>query len=157
VDARIARLRQLRRLLVVAPVTRGPVEHPMPTSPSQPSNNSSINNRLLIRDQAQDLFFHLPPPTLLTSVNGPTPSKQRRQRIISLPPLLLQDHNLQLPLAPRSPPLVRKHHSGVMVSQLLLRSVQANLSHTHQSSNSAQHFLLPSSVHQPTIAMTPNR
>jgi hypothetical protein len=117
----------------------------MPTSPSQEiHSNSSTNNRLLMGGQAQDLFSHRPPPTLLTSVNGPILSKQRRQHTINLL-LLLQDHN-------HSPP-VRKD-SGVMVSQLPLRSVQAGMSHTRQSSNSAQLFLLPSSVHQTTIAMT---
>jgi hypothetical protein len=153
----MARLRQLRRPLAVVPLTRGPDNrdlHPMPTFPSRQinSNNSSTNNRLPIRDQAQDLFSHRPPPTLPTSVNGPILSNQRRQHIINLL-LLLQDHNPRLPLTPRSPP----HHNGVMASQLPLRSVQAGPSHTHRSSNSAQHSRLPSSVHQTTIAMTPNR
>jgi hypothetical protein len=154
----MARLRQLRPRAVV-PVTRGPDRrdlHPMLTSPYQEINNSSsTNNRPLIRDQAQDLFSHRPPPTLLTSVNGPILSKQRRQHIINL--LLLQDHNPQLPLTHRSLPPMRRHHSGVMVSPLPLRSVQAGPSHTPQSSNSVQHSLLTSSVHQTTIAMTPNR
>jgi hypothetical protein len=156
----MARLRQLRRPLAVVPLTRGPDNrdlHPMPTFPFQQinSNNSSTNNRLLIRDQAQDLFSNRPPPTLLTSVNGPILSNQQRQHTINLL-LLLQDHNPRLPLTPRSPPPVRRHH-GVMVSQLPLRSVQAEPSHTHQSSNSVQHSRLPSSVHQTTIALTPNR
>jgi hypothetical protein len=150
VDGRIARLRRLRRLLAVVPVTRGPDRrdlHLMPTSPSQGINsNSSTNRRLLMRDQAQGLFSHRLPPTLLTFVNGPILSNQRRQHTINNL-LLPQDHN-------RRPP-VRRHHSGVTVSQLLLHSVQAGLSHTRQSSNSAQLFLLPSSVHQTTIAMTP--
>jgi hypothetical protein len=152
VGGRIAQLRQLRRPLAVVPVTRGPDKRDLPPMPTflfqQINSNSSTNNRLLIRDQAQDLFSHRPPPTLLTSVNGPIPSSQRRQHTINL---LLQDHN------PLSPPRVRRHHSGVMVSQLPLRSVQAGPSHTHQSSNSAQLSLLPSSVHQTTIAMTPIR
>ena len=132
------------------PVTRGPDKrdlHPMPTSPSQGINsNSSINRRLLMRDQAQDLSSHRLPPTLLTSVSGPILSNRRRQHTINNL-LLPQDHNRR--------PVVRRHHSGVMVSQLPLHSVQAGLSHTHQSSNSAQLSLLPSSVHQTTIAMTP--
>jgi len=121
----------------------------MPTSLFQQINSSSnTNNRLLMRDRAQDLFSHRPLPILLTSANGPILSKWRPQHIINLLLLLLlQDHNPQL----------RRHHSGVMASQLQLRSVQAGPSHTHQSSNSAQLSLLPSSVHQIIIAMTPNR
>jgi hypothetical protein len=164
VDARIARLRQLRRPRAVTPGTRDPDKRdlrPMPTSPFQQTNsNSSTNNSLLMQDQAQDLFSHRPPPTLPTSVNGPILSKQRRQHIVNLPLLLLlllQDHNPQLLLCPRSPSPMCRYHSEVMVSQLPLRSVQAGPSHTHQSSSSAQLSLLPSSVHQTTIAMTHNR
>jgi hypothetical protein len=63
-----------------------------------------------------------------------------------------------LPSQPMRLPPVRRHYSKVMASQLQLRSVQPGPpSHTHQSNNSAQLSLLPLSVHQTTIAMTPNR
>jgi hypothetical protein len=61
-DGRIAPLRQLRYPVVVVQLTRGPDNrdlHPMPIFPFYPINsnsNSSTNNHLVIRDQAQDLF-----------------------------------------------------------------------------------------------------
>jgi hypothetical protein len=125
------------------------------TTMANNNNKNSINNRPLIQDQPQDLFSHQPPSTLLTSVNILIPTKQRRSHIINLP--LLQDHSPQLLLFPRSPPPAPRRYSGVMASQPPRRTVQASLSHLHHTGNSAQLSLLPSSVHQTIIAMTPSR
>jgi hypothetical protein len=137
----------------VAPVTRGRDQYLMPTSQSHQntssSSNSNNNSRLLLRGQARDLFFRRPLSTLLTSVKILILTKQRQPHIT---PLL--DHSPQVHLFPHCPPPAPRRCSGVMASQLPLRSVQVSLSHILQSSNYAQLSLLPSSVHQIIIAMT---
>jgi hypothetical protein len=132
----------------VAPVTRGRGQYLMPTSQFQRNSSSNSSSRPLLRDQARDLFSHQPTSTLLTSVKTLILTKQRQPHIT---PLL--DHSPQVLLFPHSPPPAPRRYSGVMALQPPLRSVQV-LSHILQSSNFAQLFLLPSSVHQTIIAMT---